>query len=71
MVGISYGGDISPNLQRNYSQRNNNNFLNEVNEIEWSGITEMDDAQQAYSAFHKLLAEKYVLCFPFKKIAKR
>ena len=31
----------------------------------------MDDAQQAYSAFHKLLAEKYVLCFPFNKIAKR
>ena len=31
----------------------------------------MDDAQQAYSAFHKLLAEKYALCFPFKKIAKR
>ena len=31
----------------------------------------MDDAQQAYSAFHKLLAEKYASCFPFKKIAKR
>ena len=55
----SYGGDISPILQRNYSQRNINKFLNEVNEIAWSGITEMDDAQQAYSAFHKLLAEKY------------
>ena len=67
----SYGADISPILQRNYGQRNINNFLNEVNEIEWSGITEMDDAQQAYSAFHKLLAEKYVSCFPFKKIAKR
>ena len=67
----SCGGDISPILQRNYSQRTINNFLNEVNEIEWSGITKMDDAQQAYSAFHKLLAEKYVSCFPFKKIAKR
>ena len=31
----------------------------------------MDDAHQAYSAFHKLLAEKYVSCFPFKKIAER
>ena len=31
----------------------------------------MEDAQQAYSAFHKLLAEKYVSFFPFKKIAKR
>ena len=67
----SYGGDISPILQRNYSQRNINKFLNEVHEIEWSGITEMDDAHQAYSAFHKLLAEKYASCFPFKKIAKR
>ena len=67
----SFGVEISPILQRNYSQRNINNFLNEVNEIEWSGITEMDDAQQAYSAFHKLLAEKYVSWFPFRKIAKR
>ena len=40
----SYGGDISPILQRNYSQRNMNKFLYEVNEIEWSYITEMDDA---------------------------
>ena len=67
----SFGGEISPILQRNYSQRNINKFLNEVSEIEWSGFTEMDDAQQAYSAFHKLLAEKYVSCFPFKKIPKR
>ena len=67
----SYKRDISPILQRNYSQININKFLNEVNEIVWSGINEMDDAQQAYSAFHKLLAEKYASCFPFKKIARR
>ena len=60
----SHGGDIS---QRNYSPRNINKFLNEINEIEWSGITEMDDAQQAYSAFHKLLAEKYASCFSFQE----
>ena len=67
----SRGGDITPVLQRNYCQRNVNKFINEVKEIEWSGVTEIDDAQLAYSAFHKLLAEKYSSCFPFKKIAKR
>ena len=64
-------GDIQPVLQRNYCQRNVNKFINEVKEIEWLSVTEMDDAQLAYSAFHKLLAEKYSSCFPFKKIAKR
>ena len=67
----SRGGDITPVLQRNYCQRNVNKFINEVKEIEWSGVTEMDDAQLAHSAFHKLLTEKYSSCFPFKKIAKR
>ena len=67
----SCGGDITPVLQRNYYQRNINKFINEVKEIEWLGVTEMDDAQLAYAAFHKLLAEKYSSCFPLNKIAKR
>ena len=67
----SRGGDIQPVLQRNCCQRNVNKFISEVKEIEWLGVTEMDDAQLAYSAFHKLLAEKYSSRFPFKKIAKR
>ena len=67
----SYGGGITPVLQRNYCQRNINKFINEVKEIERSGVNEMDDAQFAYSAFHKLLAEKYSSCFSFEKIAKR
>ena len=40
----SYSGYISPILQRNYSQRHTNQFLDEVNETEWSGITEMGDS---------------------------
>ena len=63
----SRGGDIQPVLQRNYCQRNVNKFINEVMEIEWSGVTEMDDAQLAYSAFHKLLAEKIFLMFSFQE----
>ena len=31
----------------------------------------MDDAQQAYSSSHKLLAEKYASWFPFKKVVMR
>ena len=54
----SRGGDITPVLQQNYCQRNVNKFINEVKELDWSGVAEMYDAQLAYSAFHKLLAEK-------------
>ena len=35
--------------------------------MEWSGITEMDDTQLAYSTFYKLLAEKCASFFPFKE----
>ena len=53
-----------------FCQRNIYKFINEVKEIKWSGIIEMDDAQLACSAFHKLLAEKCASCFFFNNIAK-
>ena len=54
----SCGGGTTPVQQRKYCQRNIDKFINDIREIEWSDVTEMDDAQLAYSAFHKLLAEK-------------
>ena len=64
----SCGGDITPVLQRNYCQRNINKFMNEVKESEWSGVTEMEYAQLAYSAFHKLLPENIPHVFLLRKL---
>ena len=64
----SCGGDITPVLQRNYCQKNINKLINSVKEIKWSGVTEMDDAQLAYSAFHKLIAENIPHVFLSRKL---
>ena len=58
-------------LKRNISQKTICDFSDKISQVDWTFITEVEDAQIAYSLFHKKLSELYNLCFPYKKFNKK
>ena len=45
-------------------------FANEMENVDWEFIKNIDDAQTTYSSFHNLLIEKYNSSFPLKILKK-
>ena len=68
-AGITSADDI-PVLKRNFTQNNMTRFTNEMENVDWEFIKNIDDTQTAYSVFHNLLVEKFNSCFPLKCIKK-
>ena len=68
-AGITSADDI-PVLKRNFTQNNMTRFTNEMENVDWEFIKNIDDTQTAYSVFHNLLVEKFNSCFPLKSIKK-
>ena len=46
-------------------------FSEELKGIDWENVVNKQNAQEAFSIFHKIKTEKYNLCFPIKKGKKR
>ena len=44
------------------------NFKTDLSNIDWSPITDENDAQKSYSMFHNILSEKFEKNFPIKKV---
>ena len=61
---------VSPKLTRDMRKKNVSKFLNEMQNIDWSTLLLINDAQCAYSTFHKMLSSIYNKCFPFRKYDK-
>ena len=68
-AGITSADDI-PVLKRNFTQNNMTRFTNEMENVDWEFIKNIDDTQTAYSVFHNLLVEKFNSCFSLKSIKK-
>ena len=68
-AGIT-SSDDTPVLKRNFSQYNMTKFANEMENVYWDFMKNIDDAQTAYSSFHNLLIEKYNSSFPLKILKK-
>ena len=60
----------STRLIRDMRQFNINKFVNEMQIVEWSPVTNKSDTQAAYSEYHKISCEKYNKCFPYRKLNK-
>ena len=54
-------------LKRDMKSLNDQKFINEIKEIDWTNVSIETGAQLAYSEFHKILSEKYNKCFPLRK----
>ena len=63
-INISY-------LQRDYSEKNKINFLNDISVLDWQDVYSAADAQHAFSLFHKKLIDLHDSHFPEKSITKR
>ena len=61
LTHILRNGDMKKNVSK---------FLNEMQNIDWSTLLLINDAQCAYSTFHKMLPSIYNKCFPFRKYDK-
>ena len=68
-AGITSVDDI-PVVKRNFTQNNMTRFTNEMENVDWEFIKNIDDTQTANSMFHNLLAEKFNSCFQLKSIKK-
>ena len=58
---------VSPKLTRDMRRKNVNKFLDEMHNIDWHNLLRINDAQCAYSTFHKILSDVYNKCFPYQK----
>ena len=63
--------DSEPSFGRNMCHANIVKFRDAMSTIDWREILSMNDAQVAYSSFHRIISEKYNNCFPIRKINKR
>ena len=54
-------------LKRDMRHQNVQRFVNEMKIVNWNQVLECDNAQLAYSTFHKVISEKYNKCFPLRK----
>ena len=69
MLGVSCvnATEENPIMERDMGSRNIQKFISEINTIDWSCVTEIDDTQLASSEFHEIIIKKYNCCFAFKK----
>ena len=58
-------------VNRDMRHQNVVKFSEELKGIDWENVVNKQNAQEAYSIFHKIITEKYNLCFPIKKCRKR
>ena len=65
--------ESEPNYVVNRDMRHQNivRFSEEIEGINWDNVVDKQNAQEAYSAFHEIITEKYNLCFPTRKCKKR
>ena len=61
---------VSPKLTRDTRRKNIAKFSTEMQKINWNNLSCINDTQNAYSTFNKMLSDVYDKCFPFKKIDK-
>ena len=57
----------NPIMKRDMSSKNIQKFISEINKIDRSCVTEIDDTQLAFTEFHEIFIKKHNCCFPFKK----
>ena len=57
-------------LIRDMRQCNINKFVNDMQIVEWTPVTNKSDTQAAYSEIHTILCEKYNKYFPYRKLNK-
>ena len=57
-------------VSRDMRHQNIVRFSEEIKGINWDNVVDKRNAQEAYSAFHEIITEKYNLCFPIKKCKK-
>ena len=57
-------------LKRNFTQNNMTRFTNEMENVDWKFIKNIDDTQTAYSMFHNLLVEKLILVSHWKVLKR-
>ena len=60
----------NPVMKRDMSTKNFQNFFSEINTIDWSCVTEIDDTNLAFTELHGIIIKKCNFCFPFKKQKK-
>ena len=58
-------------VNRDMRHQNVVKFSEELKGIDWENVVNKQNAQEAYSIFHKIITEKCNLCFPIKKCQKR
>ena len=58
-------------VNRNMRHQNVVKVSEELKGIHWENVVNKQNAQEAYSIFHKFKTEKYNLCFTIKKCQKR
>ena len=58
-------------VNRDMRHQNIVRFSEEIKGINQDNVVDKRNAQEAYSAFHEIITEKYNLCFPIKKCKKR
>ena len=58
-------------LQRDYSENNKRNFLNDISVLDWQDVYSEANAQHAFSLFHKKLIDLHGSHFLEKSITKR
>ena len=51
-------------IKRNYCQKNQNAFINELSEIDWTSLYTFDNVQLAYDLFHQNISRLFDKCFP-------
>ena len=70
-MGVDTTDQSRPVLQRNFSQRNINRFINEMNNVDWKPTLDLNELEAAYNNFQMKLTNLYNICFPLTKVKKR
>ena len=59
---------VSLKLTRDMRRKKIDKLSTEMHKINWNNLFCINDAQSAFSTFHKMLSDVYNKCFPYKKI---
>ena len=58
---------LSPKVKRHMSHRNVQKFIEGIQQVDWQIVTEIREAQNAYTQFHNVISKTYDKCFPYKR----
>ena len=62
---------LPPVLRRNINHRNTQRFVNEINQINWQDVMDLNNAQAAYTSFQLNISKVYNSCFPLRPMRKQ